>query len=150
MFAEFPLPNQGKRSSPIRRISDSTRYTQSLAIEAPYPESALRGTSSSTTNISTATHSLYSQFITPSSPTVCASVECNKGIGRATFGSTTSHGVRLLVPAARTAGCCILLYACLPSRGLSKHTSYVPRHREEHPDASQIVVISSSKHFAGV
>ena len=38
--------------SPASRTSFVT-YTQSLAIEAPYPEFALRGTSSSTTNIST-------------------------------------------------------------------------------------------------
>jgi hypothetical protein len=69
-------------------------------IEVPYPESALRGASSSTTNISAATHFLYPRPITSSSPTVCASVECNIGIFRALFGSTTSRGVRLLVPAA--------------------------------------------------
>ena len=107
-------------------------YTHSLPEEAPNPGAALRGTSSPTMNIRTATHSLYSRAITTSSTTVFASVECNKGIGRALFGSTTGCGVRVLVLAAQRAACCILFYACLPSRGLLEHTSYIPQHREEH------------------
>lgn len=59
----------GKR----RGLIPSLEYTQSLPEEAPYPESTLRSTSSSTMNISTATHSLYLRSITSSSPTVCAS-----------------------------------------------------------------------------
>jgi len=104
---------------PCGNLDYRESYTQSLAIEAPCLESALRGTLSCTMNTSTATHSLYLQPITSSSPTVCASVERNKGIGWATFGSTTSRRARVLVPAARLDVCCILLYACLLSRGLS-------------------------------
>lgn len=125
-------------------------YTQSLAIEAPYPETALRGTSSFTTNISPATHSLYSRPITSSSPIVCASVECSKGIGQAIFGSTTSLRVRVLVQAARPDVCYILLYACLSRCGHPKHTSYVPRHREEHLNVSMTAVGLCGKHVAGV
>lgn len=98
-------------------------YTQSLPKKGPYPEFALRGTSSSTVHISTDTHFLYLQFITAFSPTVYASVECDNGIGRALFGSTTSREVCVLVPAERSAVCCILLYAFLSSRVLFKQTS---------------------------
>jgi hypothetical protein len=125
-------------------------YTQSLPEEAPYPEYALRGTSFPAVHSSTATHPLYLRTIISSSPTICALVECDKGINRAWNGCTKRLGVHGSVQAAWLTVCCILLGAHLSSRGLSKQTSCVSRHREDRSDVSKMAVAPSSKHFAGV
>jgi hypothetical protein len=72
-------------------VWQDTLYTQSLPEQAPYQDSALRGTSSSAVHISTATHFLCLRLITSSSLSICASVKCDKSIGWALFGRTTSR-----------------------------------------------------------
>lgn len=123
-------PSLSAETNAALEADQETQYTHFWPDGAPYLTRALRGTSFPIVHNSAATLALYLRPVTSSSWTICASVECNKGMVRVCIGRTKSLEVDTFVRSARPTGCCILPCACLPSRAPSKQGICVSRYQK--------------------